>query len=137
MSNDEASDAEWDALVEKARAASEAMTPQDLEIQALDWAYGNVAIDRGLPRRAVFWKMASQRPHYDGDRFVAWAKTVKWSDVDDTGPLGPLRRWRGHTWVGWANILVLRWLFVRLQYTVEYDNTISKWGVTLAWPWKW
>jgi hypothetical protein len=49
--------------------------------------------------------------------------------------LGPLKRWRGNTWVGWLNTLVLRWLCIRLAYRVEGDNTISGWGYVWAWPW--
>lgn len=54
------------------------------------------------------------------------------------GPLGPLRRFRGLTWVGWLNRLVLRWLFVRLAYVVEPDNTISRYFVhRWVWPFPW
>jgi hypothetical protein len=48
--------------------------------------------------------------------------------------MGPLRRWRGLTWVGWLNTLVLQFLGVRLTYHVEKDNTISGWGFCFAWP---
>lgn len=48
--------------------------------------------------------------------------------------LGPMRRFLGLTWVGWLNYLVLRWLFVRLAYTVEPDNTVSGYKL-LRWYW--
>ncbi len=51
---------------------------------------------------------------------------------------GPLRRWRGLSWVGWLNRLVLRWFFVRLGYVVESDNTISKYFLhRWVWPFPW
>jgi hypothetical protein len=126
-----------DELLEQARTASEAMTQQDRLIQALDFAYGQVACSGGLPARAVFWRLAADR-QVDRARFVEWALAKKWSDVDEDGcALGPMRRWRGHTWVGWLNLVVLRWCFVHLYYVVEYDNTISRWGLATAWPWKW
>ena len=33
----------------------------------------------------------------------------------------PRREWRGLTGVGWLNVLVLQWAFVRLSYTVDVD----------------
>ncbi len=51
-----------------------------------------------------------------------------------TANLGPLRRFRGMTWVGWLNTIVLQWTGVRLVYRVEENNTISGWGYVLAWP---
>lgn len=50
------------------------------------------------------------------------------------GLQGPLRRWRGLTWVGWLNTLFLQFLGVRLIYCVEEDNSISGWGYCFAWP---
>lgn len=51
---------------------------------------------------------------------------------------GPMRRVLGLTWVGWLNMLVLRWFFVRLYYMVETDNTISGWGLhRWVWPFPW
>lgn len=53
------------------------------------------------------------------------------------GRLGPLKRWRGLTWVGWLNYLVLRWFLVRIHYVVETDNTISSYGVRFVPTWRW
>jgi hypothetical protein len=40
------------------------------------------------------------------------------------GPLlGSARRWRGLTWVGWVNYLVLRWVGLAIWYTVPPDNS--------------
>lgn len=60
--------------------------------------------------------------------------------IADAAPelLGPLRRFRGMTWVGWLNRLVLRWFFVRLAYRLEPDNTISGWMLQRwFWPFPW
>lgn len=63
----------------------------------------------------------------------------------------------GHTWVGWINLLVLRWLFIRLCYIIRVDivhtdytlfiGTQSfgqnaayihtKWSIRFCWPWRW
>lgn len=53
------------------------------------------------------------------------------------GRPGPLKRWRGLTWVGWLNFLVLRWLLFRIGYTVEPDGTISRYYVTFMPTWRW
>lgn len=37
----------------------------------------------------------------------------------------PTRRWRGLTWVGWLNFIVLRWFFVRLTYEVPIDRFVT------------
>lgn len=50
---------------------------------------------------------------------------------------GPLRRWRGLTWVGWLNFLVLRWFLFRVYYVVETDGTISKYGMRFIPSWRW
>lgn len=51
---------------------------------------------------------------------------------------GPMRRVLGLTWVGWLNILLLRWFFVRLYYVVEQDNTVSGYGLhRWVWPFPW
>jgi hypothetical protein len=51
--------------------------------------------------------------------------------------LGPLRRWRGLTWIGWLNYLALRWFLVRLHYGVEQDNTISRYYFRFTPTWRW
>lgn len=59
--------------------------------------------------------------------------------VPDPGKngLGPLRRFRGLTWVGWLNYLVLRWFLLRLIYTVEEDNSISRYQLKICKTWRW
>lgn len=48
--------------------------------------------------------------------------------------LGPLKRYRGMTWVGWVNVVIFQWLFLRLAYRTEDDNSISGWGFCFALP---
>lgn len=52
-----------------------------------------------------------------------------------------MRRWRGLTWVGWLNYLVLRWFFVRLAYAVpspEIGRPPTRWFLTRwVWPMPW
>jgi hypothetical protein len=52
------------------------------------------------------------------------------------GP-GPLRRWRGLTWVGWVNYVVLRWFLFRIAYAVEDDGTISRYWLAFVPTWRW
>lgn len=42
-----------------------------------------------------------------------------------------MRRFRGLTWVGWLNFLLLRWFLVRLAYCVDIDDEIV--GYKLKW----
>jgi hypothetical protein len=53
------------------------------------------------------------------------------------GRLGPLRRWRGLTWVGWLNYVVLRWFLFRLTYNVEEDGNISRYYFQFVPRWRW
>lgn len=53
------------------------------------------------------------------------------------GSLGPLRRWRGLTWVGWLNYLFLRWFLFRIAYTVEENGTISRYQLKFHPTWRW
>lgn len=65
-------------------------------------------------------------------------------NVDENGVcLGPMRRWRGLTWIGWLNYLVLRWFFVRLCYQsmprFEGDTVgkITKHWLAFTPTWRW
>lgn len=69
-------------------------------------------------------------------RHVEDAKETKPGMVPSGRP-GPLKRWRGLTWVGWLNYLVLRWFLFRIYYMVEEDNTISRYGVRFVPTWRW
>lgn len=48
-----------------------------------------------------------------------------------------MRRWRGLTWMGWVNYLVLRWFFVRLHRVVEDDGEITGYGLRRCFSWRW
>lgn len=50
---------------------------------------------------------------------------------------GPLRRWRGLTWVGWLNAIALRWVGLRVYYQLEEDGSISRYGVRWMSPFRW
>jgi len=69
----------------------------------------------------------------------------------------PQKELWGHTWVGWLNLLVLRWFFIRLAYSQECEvldtekilfiGTINcgekatriytKWSLIFRAPWRW
>lgn len=33
-----------------------------------------------------------------------------------------MKKFLGYTWVGWLNIMVLQWFFIRLQYSIDYEG---------------
>jgi len=35
----------------------------------------------------------------------------------------------GYTWVGWLNIIVLQWLFVRLYYAESDSGSVENYGI--------
>jgi hypothetical protein len=37
----------------------------------------------------------------------------------------PTKEWRGHTWVGWLNLILLRWFFIRLAWET-YENDFKE-----------
>ena len=41
----------------------------------------------------------------------------------------PTREFRGATWVGWLNLLVLQWLFMRLAYNMNNEWFILRWVI--------
>jgi hypothetical protein len=47
----------------------------------------------------------------------------------------PNKRWKGHTWVGWLNLILLRWFFIRLAY--EDSLPPIRWALIFRWPWRW
>jgi hypothetical protein len=58
----------------------------------------------------------------------------------------PTKEWRGHTWVGWLNLILLRWLCMRLAWeeAEEIDKSgkiisIKKqqWLLLFRSPWRW
>ena len=50
-----------------------------------------------------------------------------------------LTRWRGLSWVGWLNYLVLRWFFFRLTYKVDEETGERISGYYFSWvpSWRW
>jgi hypothetical protein len=64
-------------------------------------------------------------------------ETVAGARLMSHAPKGPLRRWRGLTWIGWLNFLLLRWFLFRLSYNVEDDGSISGYGVRFIPSWRW
>lgn len=52
-------------------------------------------------------------------------------------PREPLRRWRGLTWIGWVNRLVLRWIGLRIEWACSGngDESVIGYGLVTAWPW--
>lgn len=34
----------------------------------------------------------------------------------------------GYSWVGWLNIIILQWFFIRLYYSVNEQNSIECYG---------
>lgn len=40
-----------------------------------------------------------------------------------------MKTFLGYTLIGWFNLLILQWFFVRLFYVEEEDGTISGWGL--------
>ena len=66
------------------------------------------------------------------------------SNVDENGNhLGPLRRYRGLTWVGWVNYVLLRWFLFRIIYTFvprfEGDTVgkIANYKIVFYPTWRW
>lgn len=49
-----------------------------------------------------------------------------------------LKIFMGHSWVGWFNILILQWFFIRLGYIADFDSgkiekyIIRRWIVPLT-----
>jgi hypothetical protein len=48
----------------------------------------------------------------------------------------------GHTWVGWLNLIFLRWFFIRLAWIVDIDDDahieyFRGWKIVFAFPWEW
>ena len=35
----------------------------------------------------------------------------------------------GYTWVGWLNIIILQWFFIRLYYIENDQNIIENYGI--------
>lgn len=51
---------------------------------------------------------------------------------------GPLRRWRGLTWVGWLNFLALRWFLVRIVYVFDEDTGENvRYSLRFYPTWRW
>lgn len=52
-------------------------------------------------------------------------------------PRPPLRRWRGFTWIGWTNRMVLRWIGLRIEWLCngDGDERVIGYGLEAAWPW--
>jgi hypothetical protein len=66
------------------------------------------------------------------------------SNVDENGiHLGPMRRVRGLTWVGWVNYLVLRWFLFRIYYVPvprfpgDTVGKIGRYGLRFVPSWRW
>jgi len=54
----------------------------------------------------------------------------------------PVKKWRGLTWVGWINLLLLRWFCIRLAYELKASGhpavlDITYWSLTFRAPWRW
>jgi hypothetical protein len=47
----------------------------------------------------------------------------------------PKKRIFGHTWVGWLNLILFRWLFLRLAYRIKSSK--AKTFLICRPPWKW
>lgn len=35
----------------------------------------------------------------------------------------------GYSWVGWLNIVFLQWFFIRLFYSVSYQDNVGSYGL--------
>lgn len=42
-----------------------------------------------------------------------------------------MNRLFSYTWVGWLNILLLQWLFVRLYYVIDSNDQMKSYGILL------
>jgi len=67
----------YEALVRLVKTAPP-LTPEELETQRFDFAYGNLAASTNhKPSRAAFWKLASERG-WTKARFEKFAKDKEW-----------------------------------------------------------
>ena len=49
----------------------------------------------------------------------------------------PTKIFFGHTWVGWLNLLLVRWFFIRLAY-VQDGAVFKGWAILYGvYPFKW
>jgi hypothetical protein len=44
----------------------------------------------------------------------------------------PKRKFLGKSWVGWLNIFILQWLFIRLAYSINLNRQHTKY-IILKW----